>query len=194
MIKKERNTLETQIKLELAQSLSEGEEDKGIQTGVGFLDHMLTLFKFHSELHISVEANGDTEVDDHHTVEDIGILLGEAIRDYYQSLASYQRYGSFYLPMDESLARVVLDLSGRPHMNFNAALSKEKVGTFDTELVEEFFNGVAMNARMTLHIDLLKGGNTHHEIEAIFKGFGRALKIALEKTNTGVPSSKGLIA
>lgn len=194
MIKKERHTLETQIKLELAQALPAGEEDLGINTGVGFLDHMLTLLKFHSELYVGIDAQGDTQVDDHHTVEDIGILLGEAIRDYYQDLGSYKRYGFFYLPMDESLARVVLDLSGRPHLSYRVELSKEKVGSFDTELVEEFFNAVAMNARMTLHIDLLKGGNTHHEIEAIFKGFARALKQALEATDGGVPSSKGLIA
>ncbi|MGO1559772.1 MAG: imidazoleglycerol-phosphate dehydratase HisB [Ruoffia tabacinasalis] len=194
MIKKDRQTLETQIKLELAQTLGSNYVDMGIETGVGFFNHMLTLFKFHSGLYIGVEAQGDTDVDDHHTVEDIGILLGEAIRDFYQSLNSYQRYGSFYLPMDESLARIVLDLSGRPHLNFNADFSKGKVGSFDTELVEEFFNAIAMNARMTLHIDLLKGGNTHHEIEAIFKGFARALSIALTETEGGVPSSKGLIA
>lgn len=186
--------METQIKLELSKSLTDSDKDMGINTGVGFFDHMLTLFKFHSGLYIGVDANGDTQVDDHHTVEDIGIILGEAIRDYYQSLSSYQRYGSFYLPMDDSLARVALDLSGRPHLSFNADFSKEKVGTFDTELVEEFFNAIAMNARMTLHIDLLKGGNTHHEIEAIFKGFARALNIALQEIEGGVPSSKGLIA
>lgn len=193
MFKKERLTLETQLRCALALA-SEVEEAAQIQTGVGFLDHMLTLFNFHSGLYFNVEAQGDTYVDDHHTVEDIGIVLGELIRELYRSLPSYQRYGSFYLPMDESLARVVLDLSGRPHLSFNADFSKEKVGSFDTELVEEFFNAVAMNARMTLHIDLLKTGNTHHEIEAIFKGFARALKIALQASDGGVPSSKGLIA
>lgn len=193
MILKERETKETKIRLELAQEAPAGLESK-LDTGVGFFDHMLTLFSFHSGLYLKVEADGDTYVDDHHTVEDIGIVLGEAIRELYQSLGSYERYGSFYLPMDEVLARVVLDLSGRPHLEFAAYFSREKVGNFDTELVEEFFRAVAMNSRMTLHIDLLKGGNSHHEIEAIFKAFARSLKIALAPASGGVPSSKGLIA
>ncbi|MBR2130907.1 imidazoleglycerol-phosphate dehydratase HisB [Aerococcus sp.] len=188
---KERNTLETQIKLGLAKA--DGSEQTSINTGVGFLDHMLTLFTFHSGLDLYVEAKGDTWVDDHHVTEDIGILLGEAIRDLYQAQPSYERYGSYFLPMDETLARVVLDLSGRPVLVYDANFSAEKVGTFDTELVKEFFYAVAMNARMTLHIDLLKNGNTHHEIEGIFKAFARALKTALKETDGGVPSSKGLI-
>lgn len=189
---RERNTLETKIKLGLAKA--DGSNQATIKTGVGFLDHMLTLFAFHSGLDLYVEADGDTWVDDHHTTEDIGIMLGEAIRELYTNSPSYERYGFYFLPMDETLARVALDLSGRPVLSFNATFSKEKVGTFDTELVEEFFNAVAMNARMTLHIDLLKNGNTHHEIEGIFKAFARALKLALQPTDTGiVPSSKGLI-
>lgn len=188
---KERNTLETQIKLGLAKA--DGSGQTSINTGVGFLDHMLTLFTFHSGLDLYVEAKGDTWVDDHHVTEDIGILLGEAIRDLYQAQPSYERYGSYFLPMDETLARVVLDLSGRPVLVYDANFSAEKVRTFDTELVKEFFYAVAMNARMTLHIDLLKNGNTHHEIEGIFKAFARALKIALKETDGGVPSSKGLI-
>ncbi|MFJ8450651.1 imidazoleglycerol-phosphate dehydratase HisB [Aerococcus viridans] len=188
---KERNTLETQIKLGLAKA--DGSGQTSINTGVGFLDHMLTLFTFHSGLDLYVEAKGDTWVDDHHVTEDIGILLGEAIRDLYQAQSSYERYGSYFLPMDETLARVVLDLSGRPVLVYDANFSAEKVGTFDTELVKEFFYAVAMNARMTLHIDLLKNGNSHHEIEGIFKAFARALKIALKETDGGVPSSKGLI-
>lgn len=190
-IEKKRETLETSIQLLLSDE-GDAKESK-IDTGVGFFDHMLTLFSFHSGLYLEVKADGDTEVDDHHTVEDIGILLGESIRELYQERVSYRRYGFMYLPMDESLARVVLDLSGRPHFNFQARFSKEKVGTFDVELVEEFFNALAMNSRMTLHIDLLKGGNTHHEIEGIFKAFARALKEALEIVEGGVPSSKGLI-
>ncbi len=165
-----------------------------IDTGIGFFDHMLTLLSFHSGLYLEIKADGDLEVDGHHTVEDIGILLGEAIRDLYKAKESYKRYGMMYLPMDESLARVVLDLSGRPHLNMNAKFSTEKVGRFDLELGKEFFNAVAMNSRMTLHIDLLKRGNSHHEIEAIFKGFGRALKQALASTGGGVPSSKGIIS
>lgn len=192
MIQKDRTTLETQIKIELSEQRNP--KDSTIQTGIGFFDHMLTLFSFHSDLYLNVQAEGDLEVDGHHTVEDIGILLGEALRDLYKSKKSYKRYGSMYLPMDEALGRVVLDLSGRPHLSFSAVFSKEKVGSFDTELVQEFFNAVTMNSKMTLHIDLLKKGNTHHEIEAIFKAFARSLKDALEATDTGVPSSKGLIS
>lgn len=188
----ERHTLETKIKLGL--SKDNGSNQSTIKSGVGFLDHMLTLFAFHSGLDLYVEADGDTWVDDHHTTEDVGIMLGEAIRELYTQLPSYERYGFYFLPMDETLARVALDLSGRTVLSFNATFSKEKVGTFDTELVAEFFNAVAMNARMTLHIDLLKNGNTHHEIEGIFKAFARSLKLALQPTDTGtVPSSKGLI-
>lgn len=192
LIEKQRNTLETKIELKLSADKSASESM--LDTGIGFFDHMLTLLSFHSDLYLEVKAEGDLEVDGHHTVEDIGILLGEALRDLYKQKESYQRYGMMYLPMDESLARVVLDLSGRPHLNMNAKFSTEKVGNFDLELGEEFFNAVAMNSRMTLHIDLLKGGNSHHEIEAIFKGFGRALKQALTSTDGGVPSSKGVIS
>ncbi|GAB3055626.1 imidazoleglycerol-phosphate dehydratase HisB [Salinicoccus sesuvii] len=191
MIQKERKTKETKISISLDDERSP--DDSVLSTGVGFFDHMLTLFSFHSGIYLNVEADGDLEVDDHHTVEDVGIILGQMIRELYTEKASYQRYGTTYIPMDESLARVVLDLSGRPHLNFQAHFSKEKVGTFDTELVLEFFNAVSMNSRMTLHIDLLKGGNTHHEIEAIFKAFARSLKDALTANNIGVPSSKGVI-
>ena len=192
MIRKDRQTLETQINLALSNERPASESK--IITGIGFFDHMLTLFSFHSALYIEVIADGDLEVDGHHTVEDVGILLGEAIRDLYKQKESYLRYGSMYLPMDESLARVVLDLSGRPHLNMQATFSKGTVGSFDVELVQEFFTAMAMNSKMTLHIDLLKGGNTHHEIEAIFKGFARALKEALQPVDGGVPSSKGLIS
>ncbi|NLJ70650.1 MAG: imidazoleglycerol-phosphate dehydratase HisB [Clostridiaceae bacterium] len=191
MLSKKRSTLETKIEVSLAEDRLATESK--INTGIGFFDHMLTLFSFHSNLYLEVVADGDLQVDFHHTVEDIGIVLGQLIRDLYTAKKSYQRYGFFYLPMDESLARVVLDLSGRPHLNFQADFSQAKVGDFDVELVEEFFNAVAMNSRMTLHIDLLKKGNTHHEIEAIFKAFARSLRIALSETDGGVPSSKGLI-
>lgn len=189
--KKERSTAETKISVTLDSERDFKESE--IDTGIGFFDHMLTLISFHSELYLSVVANGDLHIDDHHTVEDTGIVFGQLLRELYVEKSSYTRYGSMYLPMDESLARVVLDLSGRPHLSFNAYFSREKVGGFDTELVSEFFNAVAMNSRMTLHIDLLKGGNSHHEIEAVFKGFARSLKVALTETTTGVPSSKGVI-
>lgn len=188
---KDRETKETKISVEIDDE-KDFKESK-INTGIGFFDHMLTLFSFHSELYVNIQAEGDLHIDDHHTVEDIGIVLGQLLRELYAEKENYQRYGSMYLPMDESLARVVLDLSGRPNLSYNAVISREKVGDFDTELTEEFFNAVSMNSRMTLHIDLLKGGNSHHEIEAIFKGFARSLKIALQPSESGVPSSKGVI-
>lgn len=191
MIRKERSTQETQISISLDEKKSFKESK--ISTNVGFFDHMLTLLSFHSHLYLEVKANGDNEVDDHHTVEDVGIILGQLLRELYTEKQSYQRYGTTYIPMDESLARVVLDLSGRPHLNFQAEFSKEKVGNFDTELVMEFFNALSMNSRMTLHVDLLKGGNTHHEIEAVFKAFARSLRAALAPSDSGIPSSKGVI-
>lgn len=188
---KDRSTAETKISVTLDDTRNFKESE--IETGIGFFDHMLTLISFHSEMYLAVKADGDLHIDDHHTVEDAGIVIGQLIRELYVEKSSYTRYGSMYLPMDESLARVVLDLSGRPHLSFNAEFSREKVGAFDTELVEEFFNAVAMNSRMTLHVDLLKGGNSHHEIEAVFKAFARSLKVALTETTTGIPSSKGVI-
>lgn len=187
---KTRNTAETQLSI----SLADDQRTSKIDTGVGFLDHMLTLFTFHSKLSITVEANGDTEVDDHHVAEDIGIVLGQLLLELVKERKSFQRYGVSYIPMDETLARSVVDISGRPYLSFNADFSKEKVGTFDTELVDEFFRALVINARLTTHIDLLRGGNTHHEIEGIFKSFARALKEALASNDSeGIPSSKGVI-
>ncbi|ARB40321.1 MULTISPECIES: imidazoleglycerol-phosphate dehydratase HisB [Mammaliicoccus] len=187
---KERSTKETDIKIQLR---LDG-EDSNINTGVGFLDHMLTLFSFHSGIALNIEVDGDTHVDDHHTVEDIGIVIGQLLLEVVKDKKSFTRYGSFYIPMDETLARVVTDISGRPYLSFNATFSREKVGTFDTELVEEFFRALVINARLTTHIDLIRGGNTHHEIEAIFKAFARSLKIALTQDDyAGIPSSKGVI-
>ncbi|MFP5163594.1 imidazoleglycerol-phosphate dehydratase HisB [Staphylococcus equorum] len=187
---KTRNTVETQLSI----SLADDQRTSKIDTGVGFLDHMLTLFTFHSKLSITIEANGDTEVDDHHVTEDIGIVLGQLLLELVKERKSFQRYGVSYIPMDETLARSVVDISGRPYLSFNADLSKEKVGTFDTELVDEFFRALVINARLTTHIDLLRGGNTHHEIEGIFKSFARALKEALASNDSeGIPSSKGVI-
>ena len=190
IFQKKRKTAETELSIILADDKRTSE----INTGVGFLNHMLTLFTFHSGLSIIIEANGDTEVDDHHITEDIGIVLGQLLLDMIRERKSFQRYGVSYIPMDETLSRAVVDISGRPYLSFNATLSKEKVGTFDSELVEEFFRALIINARLTTHIDLLRGGNTHHEIEAIFKSFARALKMALsENDNDNIPSSKGVI-
>lgn len=190
IFQKKRKTAETELSIILADDKRTSE----INTGVGFLNHTLTLFTFHSGLSIIIEANGDTEVDDHHVTEDIGIVLGQLLLDMIRERKSFQRYGVSYIPMDETLSRAVVDISGRPYLSFNATLSKEKVGTFDSELVEEFFRALIINARLTTHIDLLRGGNTHHEIEAIFKSFARALKMALsENDNDNIPSSKGVI-
>ncbi|MBM0845088.1 imidazoleglycerol-phosphate dehydratase HisB [Staphylococcus saprophyticus] len=190
IFQKKRKTAETELSIILADDKRTSE----INTGVGFLNHILTLFTFHSGLSIIIEANGDTEVDDHHVTEDIGIVLGQLLLDMIRERKSFQRYGVSYIPMDETLSRAVVDISGRPYLSFNATLSKEKVGTFDSELVEEFFRALIINARLTTHIDLLRGGNTHHEIEAIFKSFARALKMALsENDNDNIPSSKGVI-
>ena len=190
IFQKKRKTAETELSIILADDKRTSE----INTGVGFLNHMLTLFTFHSGLSIIIEANGDTEVDDHHVTEDIGIVLGQLLLDMIRERKSFQRYGVSYIPMDETLSRAVVDISGRPYLSFNATLSKEKVGTFDSELVEEFFRALIINARLTTHIDLLRGGNTHHEIDAIFKSFARALKMALsENDNDNIPSSKGVI-
>ncbi|WP_436874987.1 imidazoleglycerol-phosphate dehydratase HisB [Mammaliicoccus lentus] len=188
--RKKRTTKETNIDIELSFENTE----TNINTGVGFLDHMLTLFSFHSGISLNIEVDGDTYVDDHHTVEDIGIVIGQLLLEAIKDKQSFARYGSFYIPMDETLARAVTDISGRPYLSFNAEFSREKVGTFDTELVEEFFRGLVINARLTTHIDLLRGGNTHHEIEGIFKAFARSLKISLSaKDYEGIPSSKGVI-
>ncbi|PTI43820.1 imidazoleglycerol-phosphate dehydratase HisB [Staphylococcus xylosus] len=187
---KTRNTAETQLSI----SLADDNRPSKINTGVGFLDHMLTLFTFHSNLSITIDANGDTEVDDHHVTEDIGIVLGQLLLEMTRERKSFQRYGVSYISMDETLARTVVDISGRPFLSFNAHLSREKVGTFDTELVEEFFRALVINARLTTHIDLIRGGNTHHEIEGIFKSFARALKESLSSNDMeGTPSSKGVI-
>jgi len=190
MYQKTRNTTETQLFITLA----DDNRPSDIHTGVGFLDHMLTLFSFHSGLSISIDANGDTQVDDHHVTEDIGIVLGQLLLEMVKERQTFQRYGVSYIPMDETLTRTVVDISGRPYLLFNAHLSREKVGSFDTELVEEFFRALVINARLTTHIDLIRGGNTHHEIESIFKSFARALKDALAENDINqTPSSKGVI-
>lgn len=189
-LSKERITKETNVTVTIDRGLSAST----IHTGVGFLDHMLELFAFHGHFVLDVQVNGDTAVDDHHTVEDTGIVLGQLLAELGKEKEAIVRYGSAYVPMDESLARAVVDISGRPYLSFNAAFSKEKVGSFDVELVEEFFRALVINARYTVHIDLIRGGNTHHEIEAIFKAFAQALRFASSASSSSrLPSSKGLI-
>ncbi len=186
-----RKTQETDIQLALT---LDGEGKNTIVTGVPFLDHMLTLFSVHGFFDLTLKATGDIEVDDHHTVEDIGICLGQTIGTALGNKEAIARYGTCYLPMDETLVRVVIDLSNRPYLHYNAEITEQKLGTFDTSLSKEFFRAVCQHAGMTLHIDLLHGEKGHHIIEAIFKGFGRALNSATKTLQiTGTLSSKGCL-
>ncbi|MFU0790354.1 imidazoleglycerol-phosphate dehydratase HisB [Virgibacillus proomii] len=185
-----RTTTETDISLKLS---IDGTGESSIQTGIGFFDHMLTLLTRHGLFDLQVVCNGDLEVDQHHSVEDVGIALGEAFRQALGNKVGITRFASITTPMDEALSTVSLDISGRAYLVYQAKDLKEKVGNFDTELVEEFFQAFASNAKVTLHIHNVYGKNTHHMIESIFKGFGRALDIATQKSERikGIPSTKG---
>jgi len=185
-----RKTNETEVFLELD---LDGSGLHQIDTEITFLSHMLTLFSVHSLCNLKLAARGDMEVDDHHTVEDIGICLGEAIRLATGDKKGITRYGEATLPMDEALARVVIDLSNRPLLVYNVSIPVEKLGVLSTENVKEFFRAVATHAGMNLHIDLIRGENSHHIIEAIFKAFARAFRqaVSLENKIEGVWSSKG---
>ncbi len=186
-----RKTGETDIQLEL---VLDGMGKNTIATGVPFLDHMLTLFAVHGFFDLVVQAKGDTEVDDHHSVEDIGICLGKAIAGSLSDKGGIGRYGSCYLPMDETLVRVVVDIANRPFLHYGVVVAEQKIGTFDTALAKEFFRAVSQHAGLTLHIDLLHGENGHHIIEAIFKGFGRAMNMAVTPLPIEGPlSSKGCL-
>lgn len=188
----ERKTHETEISLTFH---VDGAGKSELSTGVPFLEHMLHLFAKHGHFDLIVKAKGDIEIDDHHTVEDIAIVLGKALREAIGDKAGIRRYGHAMVPMDESLAQVVIDLSGRPHLEFRAEFPRQQVGTFDTELVHEFFWKLALEARMTLHVLVHYGQNTHHMIEACFKALGRALDEATQKDPRveGVPSTKGVL-
>lgn len=185
-----RKTAETDISIGIN---IDGEGKSSINTGIGFFDHMLTLFARHGLLDAEIKALGDLEVDGHHTVEDVGIVLGQAIKQALGDKKSIRRYGTSFVPMDESLAMVSMDLSGRPFLVLDAGFASAKVGGMDTELVEEFFRAVAFNAGITLHIKVLYGSNSHHMIEAVFKAFGRALDEAtrFDERIEGVMSTKG---
>ena len=187
-----RKTGETEIKLSFE---IDGEGKSILHTGVPFMDHMLDLFAKHGHFNLEVEAKGDTEVDDHHTTEDIGICLGQAIGKALGDKKGIKRYGNFFVPMDETLAQVVIDLSNRPHLEFRGNFPAQKVGTFDTELVHEFLWKLAIEARMNLHVIVHYGHNTHHMIEAVFKALARALDEAttIDPRVKGIPSSKGLL-
>ena len=189
---KERRTAETEIRLTL--DLDGGEAN--VETGVGFLDHMLDLLARHGRLGLRVEASGDLETGAHHTVEDVGIVLGQAIDLALGDRSGIRRYGSALVPMDESLAECAIDISGRPLCVFDAELPATSIAGFDTELAEEFFRAVANSAKMTLHLAVREGTNAHHMIEACFKAFARALRVAVEldPAESGVPSTKGTLS
>lgn len=185
-----RKTKETEISLTLN---LDGQGQNRINTGIGFLDHMLTLFSSHGGFDLNLTCKGDLFVDVHHTTEDIGIVLGKAISDALGKRESIKRFGNSMVPMDESLVSVSLDLSNRPYLYFEVPFSTSKVGEMDTEMFEEFFRAVSVNAGMTLHIMLLHGKNNHHIIEAVFKAFARALReaVTVDPTIPGVLSTKG---
>lgn len=186
----ERNTKETQIKIEL--NLDGGEVK--VDTGIGFFDHMLTAFGVHGCFGLNVKVTGDLDVDTHHTVEDTGIALGKAFNEALGDMSGINRYGTFYIPMDESLAQASLDISNRPFLVFNADFAQEKCGDYETCVTEEFWRAFAVNSAITLHINVLYGVNAHHEIEAIFKAVAHALKIAVQKSGDNcVLSTKGVL-
>ena len=185
-----RNTKETQIKIEL--NLDGGQVD--ISTGIGFFDHMLTAFAVHGGFGLKVKVTGDLNVDTHHTVEDTGIALGKAFNEALGNMSGIERYGTFFIPMDESLAQVSLDISNRPFLVFKAEFQQEKCGDYETCVTEEFFRAFAMNSGITLHIIVPYGSNAHHEIEAMFKACAHALKIAVKRNEDGsVLSTKGVL-
>ncbi|MCR6515669.1 imidazoleglycerol-phosphate dehydratase HisB [Clostridium sp. LY3-2] len=164
-----------------------------ISTGIGFFDHMLELLAFHSSIDIKIKCKGDLNVCDHHSIEDIGIALGKAFKEAISDKKGIERYGSFYVPMDESLAFVSIDISGRPFLVFDCDFKRTSINNFSTEMVEEFLRAFAFNAKITLHSKILYGKNDHHKIEAIFKALGRSLKIAKEITSEKLQSTKGTI-
>jgi len=187
----ERNTLETRIRVRVN---LDGSGRPSFQTGVPFLEHMLDQVARHGLIDIDIEADGDLHIDAHHTVEDIGITLGQALAKAVGSKKGIRRYGHAYVPLDEALSRVVIDLSGRPGLVFNVDFTRAMIGSFDVDLFQEFFQGLVNHAAVTLHVDNLRGKNAHHQAETVFKAFGRALRMAVEPDPrmAGVtPSTKG---
>lgn len=187
----DRNTLETQIFVSVN---LDGSGEREFDTGLPFLEHMLDQVARHGLVDLTIRAKGDLEIDAHHTVEDIGITLGQAVKEAIGDKKGIRRYGHAYVPLDEALSRVVIDFSGRPSLDYNVKFSSRTVGDFDVDLVHEFFQGFVNHAQVTLHIDNLKGVNNHHQIETIFKAFGRALRMAVEADSRMLdvtPSTKG---
>lgn len=187
-----RKTRETEISLSLN---LDGTGKTRVRTGIGFLDHLLQLFAAHSLMDLNLRAKGDLVVDQHHTVEDIGIILGQALKKALGSREGIQRYGTAFVPMDESLARCVVDLSGRPYLVFSVKLSQRMTRDLDAEMVEEFFRALAVHLGANIHLELLYGKNSHHQTEALFKAFAMAMRAACEKDprRKGIPSSKGVL-
>lgn len=186
-----RKTHETQIEVSID---LDGKGTSKLNTGIGFLDHMLDQIARHGMIDLTVEAKGDLHIDAHHTVEDIGIVMGQAFNKAIGDKKGIKRYGHAYVPLDEALSRVVLDISGRPGLEFNVEFKRAAIGEFDVDLVHEFFQGFVNHANITMHIDNLKGDNSHHQAETIFKAFGRALRMAidLDPNLLGItPSTKG---
>lgn len=189
---KSRKTKETDIAVMLK---LDGSGNNNINTGIGFFDHMLNLMGVHGLFDFTVKAEGDLNVDCHHTVEDVGIVIGTCIKEALEDKRGIKRYGTAYVPMDEALAFVSLDISGRPYLFFEADFTVDKLGNFDTEMVEEFFRALSFNSGITLHIKVMYGKNNHHMIEAIFKAFGRALReaVTFDPVIKGVMSTKGVL-
>ena len=188
-----RNTLETQVTVRLN---LDGTGQSRLASGVPFLDHMLEQVARHGMIDLEVEARGDLHIDAHHTVEDIGITLGQTLKQALGDKQGIRRYGHAYVPLDEALSRVVIDLSGRPGLAFDVGFTRATIGAFDVDLVREFFQGLVNHAAMTLHIDNLRGENAHHQAETVFKAFGRALRMAVEadpRAAGSVPSTKGAL-
>jgi len=188
-----RKTGETDVLVSLG---LDGSGQCQVDTGVAFLDHMLHQIASHGLIDISIQAKGDTHIDDHHTNEDVGIAFGQALSKALGDRLGIHRFGHFAAPLDEALVQVVLDCSGRPHLSFELQIPTQKIGTYDTELVKEFFGAVVNNSGLTLHIRQLSGANSHHIVEACFKAFARALRMATEvdpRRSASVPSSKGIL-
>jgi len=186
-----RNTLETQIVVELD---LDGAGKSTLSTGIGFFDHMLDQVARHAMFNLEIAAKGDLHIDAHHTVEDVGITFGQALARALGDKRGIRRYGHAYVPLDEALSRVVVDLSGRPGLEYNVSFARARIGDFDVDLIHEFFQGFVNHAQLTLHIDNIKGNNAHHQAETAFKAFGRALRMAVEtdpRTQGVVPSTKG---
>jgi imidazoleglycerol-phosphate dehydratase len=187
-----RATRETEIEAKLD---LDGTGTASIATGMAFLDHMLELFTHHGRFDLVLRAKGDLEVDFHHSVEDAGLVLGECLRESLGDNTGIQRFGAAYVPLDEALSRVVVDICGRPYLSYRVRFRTERVGDFPTELFEDFFRAVSDRARLTLHLDLIHGRNSHHVAETLFKAFGRALRDAASRTAPGlVPSTKGTLS